>query len=329
MPTERETIDNFRIYQGPIPNHNLIDALRAQGGLTTQIFTVENLKSIFFPQTPKEEEADRKAQNINLFTLPFDPMRAHIREALRAIVKFAITHYSLPRDGILDIGSGPSGEMIEGLLSGIIDPSNCLQTEINSAAVAENQRRHPSSPIREGSYLNLPDAEQEQYNMVTGLSCLDNTWFLGQAIREIRKVLKARGYLIHVQDLRPGINTALQRDSRPPWCGESINRKILNAQKYKTPEFSEGDLFQHLWTLEEEGIMVPLIELFRREIGDIISRSTGMEVIFNDWVTATSINPYQKEGGIMYSGLLIENPPKVNPGHQIAQAVVTIARKIH
>lgn len=271
-------------------------------------------EAYYQPANPAEEEAGISVQDIETASLIFERTRAQVRGALRAIVEFVFRELKLPTRNGFDIGSGATGAMVECLLPSFCVQSSWLQMDINSKAVLENRRRHPSSVIVEGSYLDIGHAIGTKYffDIVTGLSSLDSTAFVGVAIEQIRNTLQRGGYLFHMQDVRPGIGFG-QREMQymgynPPYAVDFAESEQGPAPiVFRSPagSFSAG-------------------ELFRRNFVRAIQNTPGMELVLNQWITASK--PLRSSPGRQYALNMLLTRSDI--AVEEASAVVTVARRV-
>lgn len=233
---------------------------------------------------------------------------------LRAIVREAWQRFSLPvgTPGV-DVGSGAGGQMVADFIPQA-SRNAFVQVETSAEAVSINKGNHPDLVIVQGSYLHLTQSGLRNLPVVTGLSSLDATQHMELALEQIRDALAAGGYLLHMQDTRPGFN-AVERQLQSQGVQKPYSADVLTqsptenvAMLLRTPEGK-----------------VDVIELFRRRLGEVIRGTDGMELLYNDWVTAST--PSTEAFSRYYDyGIAIGNP---EPGQQqrIASAVVTVARK--
>src|SRR3989344_8621289 len=124
---EHAGTDLFREHINSVPPHPITLARRMQG-------TEED----YFKREPIEA------------TTAFERNRRRVEESLQKLVAFLWDHFNLPRDGIIEYGSGATG-----YYHAILKPqdvTNWLQVEINPKAIAENLRKNPKASVVEGSY---------------------------------------------------------------------------------------------------------------------------------------------------------------------------------
>lgn len=226
------------------------------------------------PSSPDDEARGISEQNIINASLLFGRTRSKVRDALRAIVGFAFDRFQIPTSGGVDIGSGATGEMVEELLPQNINRSSWVQLEVNPSAVNENRRRHPGSTIVQGSYLHNIG---ENLNVVSSLSSLDATVFLDHAIERVRRALSRGGYLISVQDVRPGIGFGF-REMKHQGCTPPYDVASL-------PTGLNGGLDPFVYLNPLTGQLTNVGECFRRGLGRALDDNKGMDVLMNEWVT--------------------------------------------
>ncbi|MBI4994299.1 class I SAM-dependent methyltransferase [Candidatus Peregrinibacteria bacterium] len=265
------------------------------------------------PDTPEAEIRGMQVQDVNA-SLTFERTRSQVRDALRAIIRHIFNQFGLPKNQGLDIGCGATGEMAEELLPGDIDKNSWVQIDVSPSAVQENQRRHPSSTIKEGSYLHMNGVQN--LNIITGLSSLDATCFIDRAIEQIRFALKIGGYLLHVQDVRPGVGCGIREmeymDLKPPYPIETATGKDEPLTYW----------IQHMQEYANVG------ELFRRQLGRAIEGCNGMELLFNKWISARKFLNSGPARWYFLNILLTAPyfPPEYLPVDDIF-AIVTVARR--
>lgn len=255
-------------------------------------------------------EAQQIAKQDIKETTSFERVRAPFRQALRAIIGYIYDEYKLPRDGGVDFGSGATGEMVHELLRDQINASTWAEVDVNPAVIAENKRRHPTATVFQGSYLDTAKLGlNNTLNIATGLSSLDATQFVPEAVHQITNTLQLGGYLLHVQDVRPGNGTGNRelrhRGMSPPFDCHFLKAGTQDVLCYSTPT----------------GI-VSVGELFRQNLGRAIETEPNLELLMNNWVVAKRpIN--EKYGRTYYMNISMLSTDRVEEAH----AVVTLARK--
>lgn len=298
---------------GDRPLTDILPFLRKSGNLVRG-----RVLEKFSPVSPEFEEseiADFDPQS----SIIFEKSRSNVREGLRQIVGFVMDSFDLPRRGGFDFGSGATGEMVEELLAPHIDKSTWTQVEINPGSIAENQRRHPSSKIVRGSYLNIEKTLgiRNKLDIATGLSSLDATAFVERAVAEIRSALKSGGYFLHIQDVGPGRGTPIREMKKmgfdlPLDCERWANnpRSILT---YLDPRFPE-----------EVALRYTVGDLFKNYLARAIEEDPEMELLADNWVTSRRATKGNSQKGYIYflntSVLTLESIEEVS-------AIVTLARK--
>lgn len=268
------------------------------------------------PLTIDEEIACISEQDISASSI-FERTRIPVRDSLRTILEYIFERFALPKSGGVDIGSGATGEMVECLLPHDIDRNSWVQLECNPASVRENQRRHPSSRIVQGSYHDLGVSG---LNIVSGLSSLDNTWFVNEAIEEIRRALRDGGYLLHVQDVRPGIGYGFRE------------MEYLGVEQPCEIEIASGFPDPLTFFVRSQQEYLNVGECFRRNLGRAVKANPGMELLFNKWV---NLRKFRSEGPALwyFLNILLKGDPYFpfpedgqKPIEDVS-AIVTVARK--
>jgi hypothetical protein len=274
-----------------------------------------NISEYQYPGSFEEEEEGFQRQALEATTV-FERNRTHVRGALRAILGHVSETYQLPKSGGLDCGAGATGEMVHQLLKERIQPSGWAEIEVNPRAVQENKRRHPQANVQKGSYHRLTTELGLNGNMdiVTGLSSLDATAFLEHAVDEIAGSLKPGGYLLHMQDVRPGTSVCLQRMEqlgiKPPFAVETVDRDRNAICAYKTPDK-----------------ILSVTELFRQRLEEAIRRQGNLDLELSNWMLAE--RPVTDgSSSTYYMNMLFKHLDLEHKGeHEETYAVVTLARK--
>lgn len=209
-----------------------------------------------------DEAAFFKTQPIAA-TTAFEKNRGKVKDSLAKLVAFVWDNYCLPRDGIVEYGSGATGYFYAELRPR--DVKNWLQVEINPNAIAENLRRNPTAQIVEGSYYSIP---YTMVPMVTGLSSFDTASDMPRAIDQVVNALAPGGFFLQIQDVRPGIHCVtshLQALGKSPESSFELNEKVI------------GFLV--------DGKPVTLVDIFKDAIGSAIANNPDMEIVTNDYHT--------------------------------------------
>lgn len=265
------------------------------------------------PQSTEEEERGIATQSAEVASGEFERTRAQVRDALRAIIGSVITAFNIPcRQGGIDIGSGATGEMVNQLLKPYIQgaESSWAQVEINPKAVAMNRKRNPLATVIEGSYFQLAnDLRLQNTNMIAGLSCLDATYFLPQVIASVRNSLRENGYLLHIQDVRPGDGVGFRYMQRHGY-----------QLPYKALMLPNGN---PLLYPVQNGMAISVGEMLREELGDAITNTPDMELLYNGWVEAHRAPPHNI-ARLYYLNTLLGVAP---PAEESISAIITVARK--
>lgn len=306
MVKKQGEFGGYNIFAGDEPKTDILTGLRNMRQLTRGTLT-----NVRMPENYTEEDVGLSRMDVSVSTA-FERNRAKVRDMLRAIVGFVFDKYELPLTNGVDFRCGANGEMVEELLPTHADKSKWTQFDVNPKIVRENKRRHPNSIIRVGSFhspehlgLNVP------VDIVTGAPSLDATGFMPHAVKQISSILKPGGYLLHIQDVRPGLGAG---------------PKEMNAMGLSEPYNIEG--MQNMdgplsFKVPHEGF-VSVGELFRRRIGMIIEYgNTGFEVILNKWITAQRNLAAGNMGLIYYLNMICGT----NMPEKEASAIVTLAKK--
>jgi SAM-dependent methyltransferase len=249
----------------------------------------------------------------------FEKNRIPVRDSLRAIISFIIDKFAVPTDNGLDLGSGATGEMVEQLLPlDELSRKEWIQLDVNPSSIVVNKKRHPDSRIVQGSYLDLLRGQNLDgiMNVITGLSSFDATNFVPKAVEEVRYALREGGYFLHVQDVRPGMVSIIHQLQA---MGRNTPYKALVL-----PDSHNSNEFLAFET--DEGFL-SVSELFRRYLGSVIEADEGMELLFNDWITArTRVKANERMSRLYFMNILLGVSPKFFSEH-VTSAVVTLARK--
>lgn len=300
----------YDFYVGDSPYRDMLCFMRQHDML--QRADISPLK---MPDTPEAEIEGIAKQDITASSI-FERTRMSVRDGLKAIVSHIFDRFDLPKDKGLDIGCGATGEMVEELLPNTVDKNSWMQIDANPSAVRENRNRHPAAKVQQGSYLHMDGVRN--LNIVTGLSSLDATCFIDKAIDQIRRALKKGGYLLHIQDVRPGINYGMRE------------AEYMGLEPPYEIEVIKGHNEPLTYWLQQEYVNVG--ELFRRRLGRAIENNTGMELVFNKWVNARR---FLDSGPARwyFLNILLQAPyfPPETPPIPIedVSAVVTVARRIY
>ena len=201
----------------------------------------------------------------------FDHRRAGIVDSLRTLVNYVWQTHSIPQDSpVIEYGAGASGYYARELKP--IGVREWVQVEINPTAVAENRRRNPEAIVFEGSYYNIPF---DDVKVFTGLSSLDAVTHLNEAIHQISTALSPGGYLIHIQDVLPGLGGVVK------YVKDTTGS--LPTQGYQIRESDQGK--NRPIGLIIDGQRETFTELFRQALGHVITQSSEMELIKNHYIT--------------------------------------------
>lgn len=294
------------------PVTDVAEILFRARALERKTFSAEALRE-FTSVSAEGEERYIAGLSAEASSLCFDRTRQKVKPALQAIGAWAARTYGLSRDNGCDFGCGATGFMVEELLAGVVNKAAWTQVDLNPQALAENKRRHPVSNIRKGSYLRIKETLgfDGSLDSATGLSSLDATQRVPQAVSEIKKALKPGGVFLHIQDVRPGHGTGprelMASGLRPPFFFQSVNG--VNG----------SDAIAY----EMNGKRVSTVELFRRNLQRAIEEDPDMELLGNNWVSALWQRPGEVQS--LYSlNVHLESPYFRNSE---ASAVVTAARR--
>ncbi|MCX6733851.1 MAG: hypothetical protein NTX63_03475 [Candidatus Peregrinibacteria bacterium] len=304
--------NGYEIASGAKALHDVPQICIDIGQLTRASVAVER-----YPRDAREEEMDIARQRISVASLTFENNRLKVEQALQGIACSVFDRYDLPRSGGIDIGSGATGAMVHQFLKPLIDRSTWSEIDVNPQAVAENKRRHPNAKVFAGSYLHLDQTRElpAQTNIVTGLSSLDATQFVPQALGEIRKKLQIGGFLLHIQDVRPGLGTPIRELQHmgvaSPFRAYALrsNANIEEPLVYQTPEG-----------------LLSVGELFRRNLGRLIEQQHGLRLLVSDWFLALRRAPDPSQGGsAYYMNVHLRGIP--DPIDEVS-VVVTLAQRV-
>lgn len=269
------------------------------------------------PENAEQEERGLAQQSIETASLVFEDNRIKVEKALQGIAGSVFDRYDLPRSNGIDIGSGATGAMVHQFLAPHISASSWSEMDVNPIAVKENKHRHPQARVLTGSYLHLDrvSALPKQVDIVTGLSSLDATHFISQALGQIRQKLHIGGFLLHIQDVRPGMGTPIRElehmGLQSPFSAYMLKSNVGTQQPlaYQTPEG-----------------LLSVGELFRRNLGRLIEQQYGMQLLVNDWFFARRMTPNLDLGGSAYH-MNVHLRGISLPIDEVS-AVVTLAQKV-
>lgn len=278
MKKKTQTFGGYEISVGKKPKTDIPALLREMGQLQKGL-----MHPYFSPRSYAEEERGISRQSV-ASTTAFHRNRMRAIDSLRAIVGYIFKTYELPRTDGYDFGSGATGAMVELFLQNEIDGSTWTQVELNPAALETNRALHPDSRILQGSYLNVePLGIRESLTIATGLSSLDATQFVPRAVSEIASTLKPGGYLLHVQDVRPGLGAG-------PRQLEHLGRKPPYPMELVPDSDKEALTYRH------DRKWIDIGELFRRELKRVVEADECLDLVLNHWVTATKAIPRDQRG---------------------------------
>lgn len=239
-------------------------------------------------------------------TTAFERNRKKVEQSLVKLVAFLWDHYKLPRDGIVEYGSGATSYFYAVLRPK--DVRNWLQVEINSNAIAENLRRNPAAQIIKGSYYNIPYREVP---MITGLSSFDTASDVPRAIDQVSQALAEGGFFLHIQDVRPGLN-----------CVTTHFQKTHGL----VPEYvlaHQGAVMGFMADVRR----LTLVDIFREAIGDGIRNHPDLDLIVNDYHTLSERLSMPVYESYFLNLHLIDTKPLDTGGMRNTTILVTIAKK--
>jgi hypothetical protein len=276
----------------------------------------------FFRAGPDEETSIRN-QPISA-TLVFEKNRRKVLDSLKKIVDYTWVHYSLPKTGIVEYGSGATGFFDAELRP--IDVPHWSQVELNSDAIAENKRRNPEAIVREGSYTNITE---HGLSMIVGLSSWDATGRLPHVMNEVAKALKPGGYFLHFQDVRPGNESVLSY----------LERKIGNRPTLAWPIQNPNQPHQEIMGLAVGKQSFTTPELFRLSLEDSINSTPGLSIVENSYLSLQEVVPDSSTESLSMDltehyffnvHMIVGSPGKElpkNSKNRFTTVLVTVARK--
>lgn len=276
----------------------------------------------------KNMEQDVEGQNqhdANVSSGLFETHRRGVRPLFRALLGSVFEDHNLAREGGIDIGSGATGEMVNQWLP-LSDSQRAtwVETDVNQQAVQLNRGRHNSGGrARVASMYNLRrDLElgERGVPIITGLSSLDAPIFPEEAIKGVRDALVSGGYLVHVQDVRPGMHMGidqLKHEGRKTPYRTAQAKTLLHA-----------DIVNPHVYFKKDDKLESAVELFRRRLERALKNVGGFDILRNDWVSVEE--DLQEERSFIYV-MNMRGPVSIrhtqNSALNLAYAVVTVARK--
>lgn len=271
------------------------------------------IRSISFPEVSfnsKKIERDFNEEDIEK-TTQFEINRDKFLPLLRAIIRQVFEQFKLPKNNIIEFGSGATGYFYSKLKPPEI--TNWLQIEINKNAIKENLRRNPGIKIQQGSYY---DIKHKEIDMICGLSSFDTAIFMEKALNQVANSLKKGGYFLHIQDVRPGLNTV-----------NAYIKKNTKESATTTFELSEPD---SIIGLNIGNKIVPTTTLFREYIVEEIKKNLNLELVFDGFAHAELELPAktseEESNSYYYFNSIFENIR--NPKNtKAATVLITIAKK--
>ena len=238
-------------------------------------------------------------------TQAFSRNRKRVEESLVRLVRSLWEHYDLPRDGIIEYGSGATG-----YFDAVLRPediTNWLQAEVNPLAIMKNRGQNPDASIVEGSYYQMG---YRNVPMITGLSSFDTAGDLPYAIEQVAQALQKEGYFLHIQDVRPADNCVAQYLKRA--YGE------VPKQAFTSDEFIFG------FPIGDKRLTT--VDLFRDAIGEAITNHPGLELVTNSFHT---LQERLEEQAIEYYFLNLYGrlEAQMEEGKRTTTILVTLAKK--
>tara|TARA_Y100000310_G_C20608180_1_gene776630 strand:- start:505 stop:1386 length:882 start_codon:yes stop_codon:yes gene_type:complete len=276
---------------------------------------ISNFHDLLFRQlTPKttvlskqsdDEESFYRAQSIG-DTTSFERNRNRVRQSLKDVVRFIWEEYDLPREGIIEYGSGATGYFWAELKPEYV--TDWLQVEINPNAIRENQRRNPRAPVIEGSYNDIP---YRGVPMIVGLSSFDTTANLSLPIDQVASALKSGGYFLHIQDVRPG-----------PWGVAQFAKRKYGEVPDEVLFLSDGSMVGFVI----DGEKVPIVELFRQYLGEKVEQHPDLELTVNHYFSFEE--RLARPNTEFYCFNVYATAPSRSPGRRETTLITTLAKKV-
>ena len=217
-----------------------------------------------------DEETFFRNQSLSATTI-FERNRKKVEDSLKKIVAYLWERYNLPKEVIVEYGSGATGYFDAVLRPGSVP--HWQQFDINPKAVAENRRRNPNAKVEEGSYKRI---EKRDLSMILGLSAWDKTEDLHQAMQQVADSLKGGGYFLHIQDVRPGVG-----------CVTSYLEKVVGYRPSHgwTVQVQEKKKDTELIGLLVDGQRRTLPDIFKDAIEHGINSEPRLDLIVNAYLT--------------------------------------------
>ncbi|MFH1446087.1 MAG: hypothetical protein ABIG43_01580 [Chloroflexota bacterium] len=302
----------FRVFAGQFP---------AQFGMLETEGIPEETRPINFEEDESGHRCYQFCQNAGLFVHKRKP----VRHLFRAALQYVLGKHRISFDSGVDVGSGPTGEMVNEWLP-LTDEQrrNWLESDVNSHAVQANRVMHPNANVQVGSMYDLVGTlgiPEGTVPLVTGLSSLDAPDFIDDAVKGIRDLLASGGYLVHVQDVRPGIQVSFDELVHE---GEKFPLKAALAIP---PQGITMETFNPHVYQRNNGTLVSTTELFSRRLGRALSQVGGFKVLQNNWICAFE----PSEDGMTWVYVMNMRAPVLSREYKnpmnLAYAVVTVAKK--
>lgn len=274
--------------------------------------------------TPDHDVIYHRSALVKYFTELFEQNRIKVRDLFRAMLGSIFECYHIPKTGGLDIGSGPTGEMVHQFLPfSDAQRGTWTESDVNVDSNEANRQRHPGARVEEASmyYLRRDLGVDGGYPVITGLSSLDAPKDLALVLEEVRQSLEIGGFLVHVQDVRPGRHVGVK---------QLIEEGIHGPYDVvvSPPDISIDLLNPHAYQLES-GKLVSSIELFRRFLGNKIRAISGLDLLQNSWICAYEPMPNSSDVEMYCMNMCGKINAKVLKAlpSRLAYAVATVARR--
>ncbi len=269
------------------------------------------------PTIMDEETAMRK---VSPSSNEFGNFRENYRGLLANILGFIWDKFNLPRERVIEYGSGPVGYYWSNLRpSGIED---WLQVELNPQSVALNRKNNPKAKIREGSFYDIGFRDVP---LITGLSSLDCVANIPQAVSQIAGALQngtgisRGGYILHIQDVNPGPSGFFNY-----LISEGITRPKTIVSSH---QMVDGKGLPHFYAFKFGSSVITSIDLFRVALGSAISRDTRLNLLLNDYLTY-SVPIKENFREVNFFGLRGALGPE-QYGRRDVTTLVTLAQRIN
>lgn len=157
--------------------------------------------------TKRAYEESKEWDNPAIFSF-YESRRKIFRPASREVITSVFSQYLPQNAHILEVGSG-CGELVYHLLSRNSTYRSTILQSDQKKNVLFHKKIHPTSNIVEANVYDLP-FPNESFDAVVGYACFDTFLSLPAAIKEVKRVLKPGGIIIHFIDLRSSPEIVLQ-----------------------------------------------------------------------------------------------------------------------